>query len=148
MQWSAGLQFPIGMPNFCREGLSNSHSHDLNRLSDFAFPGFRQPKELEKVWLTSGFRAMIIARGIEKAGSLNELGRQMGYRSRVHPGWSVVQILLGRQAFPADRLKLLSTYINYPFDEMLKHQTRSRAITPEGTREALRENNLMCYVPK
>jgi hypothetical protein len=117
-------------------------------LSDFGFPGFRQPKELEKVWLTSGFRVMIIARGIEKAGSLNELGRQMGYRSRVHPGWSVVQILLGRQAFPADRLKLLSAYINYPFDEMLKHQTRPRAITPEGTKEALREYDLMCYVPK
>ncbi len=72
----------------------------------------------------------------------------MGYRSRVHPGWSVVQILLGRQAFPTDRLKRLSAYINYPFDEMLKHQTRPRSITPEGTREALREYNLMCYMPK
>jgi hypothetical protein len=117
-------------------------------LSDFAFPGFRQPKEQEKIWLTSGYRVKIIAIGIEKAGSLNELGRQMGYRSRVHPGWSVVQILLGRQAFPTDRLKRLSAYINYSFDEILKHQTRPRAITPEGTREALRENNLMCYVPK
>ena len=117
-------------------------------MSDFAFPGFRQPKELDKIWLNSGFRAMIIGIGIEKAGSLNELGRQMGYRSRVHPGWSVVQILLGRQAFPTDRLKRLSTYIDYPYDEMLKHQTRSRAITPEGTREALREYNLTCYMPK
>ena len=117
-------------------------------MSDFAYPGFRQPKEAEKIWLTSGFRARIIAQGIEKAGSLNELGRQMGYRSRVHPGWSVVQILLGRQAFPTDRLKRLSAYIGFPFDEMLKHQTRPRAITPEGTREALRECNLMCYMPK
>jgi hypothetical protein len=117
-------------------------------MSDFAFPGFRQPKEAEKIWLTSGFRARMIAIGIEKAGSLNELGRQMGYRSRVHPGWSVVQILLGRQAFPTDRLKRLSAYIGYSFDEVLKHQTRPRAITPEGTREALREYNLMCYMPK
>ena len=76
------------------------------------------------------------------------MGRQMGYRSRVHPGWSVIQILLGRQAFPTDRLKRLSDYVNYPFDDILKHQTRPRAITPEGTREALREYNLMCYVPK
>jgi hypothetical protein len=60
----------------------------------------------------------------------------------------VVQILLGRQAFPTDRLKLLSAYIDYPFDEMLEHQTRPRAITQEGTREALRENNLTCYMPK
>lgn len=130
------------------EGLSNPHMHVSVAMSDFAFPGFRQPKELEKIWLTSGFRVRIIAIGIEKAGSLNELGRQMGYRSRVHPGWSVVQILLGRQAFPTDRLKRLSAYINYPFDEMLKHQTRPKSITPEGTREALREYNLMCYMPK
>jgi len=52
--------------------------YDLHAMSDFAFPGFRQPKELDKIWLTSGFRAMIIGIGIEKAGSLNELGRQMG----------------------------------------------------------------------
>jgi hypothetical protein len=117
-------------------------------MSDLAFTGLRQPKALEKIWLNSRFRAKIIATGIEKAGSLNELGRQMGYRSRVHPGWSVVQILLGRQAFPTDRLKRLGAYINYPFDEMLKHQTRPRAITPEGTKEALRENNLTCYMPK
>ena len=130
------------------EGLSNPEMYDMHVMSDFAFPGFRQPKELDKIWLTSGFRAMIIAIGIEKAGSLNELGRQMGYRSRVHPGWSVVQILLGRQAFPTDRLKRLSAYINYPYDDMLKHQTRPRAITPEGTREALREYNLTCYMPK
>jgi hypothetical protein len=31
---------------------------------------------------------------------------------------------------------------------MLEHQTRPRAITQEGTREALRENNLTCYMPK
>ena len=65
----------------------------------------------EKVWLASSFRVMLIKMGIEKAGSINQLGRELGYRSRVHPGWSVRQILVGKQPFPFERLKAFSDYL-------------------------------------
>lgn len=79
---------------------------------------------------------------------MNGLGRELGYRSRVHPGWSVLQILLGRQAFPADRLKRLADFVEYPYEEIVQHQINPRRITPENTRDALMKYNLWCYVPK
>jgi hypothetical protein len=120
-------------------------------VSDFA-ASFRNKTqsqvELDKVWLKSAFRAEIIKKGLDKAGSLNGLGRELGYRSRIHPGWSVLQILLGNQAFPAEKLKRLAEYIEYPYSEMLQNQTNPRRITPENTRDALIRANLWCYVPK
>jgi hypothetical protein len=104
--------------------------------------------EAAKVWLKSSFRVELIKLGLEKAGSLNGLGRELGYRSRVHPGWSVLQILLGRQAFPADRLKRLADYVEYPYEDIVRHQTNPRRVTPENTRDALLKYNLWCYVPK
>lgn len=104
--------------------------------------------EAAKIWLKSGFRVELIQLGLKKAGSLNGLGRELGYRSRVHPGWSVLQIMLGRQAFPADRLKRLADYVEYPFEEIVQHQTHPRQITPQNTRDALMKYNLWCYVPK
>jgi hypothetical protein len=104
--------------------------------------------ELDKVWLKSAFRAEIIKKGLDKAGSLNGLGRELGYRSRIHPGWSVLQILLGNQAFPAEKLKRLAEYINHPYSDMLQNQINPRRITPENTRDALIRANLWCYIPK
>ncbi|QLH75108.1 MAG: hypothetical protein HPY73_06425 [Methanomassiliicoccales archaeon] len=109
---------------------------------------FAPKEETTKIWLNSSFRVMLINKGLEKAGSLNGLGRELGYRSRVHPGWSVLQILLGNQAFPAERLKRLAEYIGYPYEEILEHQTHPKRITPENTRDALMRYNLWCYVPK
>jgi len=106
------------------------------------------PKENDKVWLNSSFRVMIIGKGLDKAGSLNGLARALGYRSKVHPGWSVLQILLGKQAFPVERLKRLSEFVDYPYEEMMEHKTSPRKITPENTRDALMRNNLWCYIPK
>jgi hypothetical protein len=120
-------------------------------VSEYAAPFRRRAQEsaeIEKVWLKSVFRAEIIKMGLEKAGSLNGLGRELGYRSRIHPGWSVLQILLGNQAFPADKLRRLADFINYPYHEILQHQTNPRRITPENTRDALLKANLWCYVPK
>lgn len=119
-------------------------------MSEFAsiIRGLSQPQPIDKVWLKSEYRAMIIRQGIEKAGSLNGLGRELGYRSRIHPGWSVLQILLGKQAFPADRLRMLATYIDYPYEDMLSHQTKPKLITPQNTRDALIAQGLMCYVPR
>ena len=110
--------------------------------------GRSQPQEIDKVWLKSEYRAMLIKEGLEKAGSLNGLGRELGYRSRIHPGWSVLQILLGRQAFPVDRLKRLADFIDHPFDEMLNHQTKPKLITPQNTKDALIKQDLWCYLPR
>ncbi|HVO78195.1 MAG TPA: hypothetical protein VMS79_04935 [Methanomassiliicoccales archaeon] len=111
--------------------------------------GFGKPEfDAEKIWLTSSYRVMLIKEGIDKAGSINKLGRELGYRSRVHPGWSIRQILLGYQPFPIDRLKMLASFLNTPINDILEHQTRPRAVTPESTRDALRRYGLIGYYPR
>ncbi len=90
-------------------------------------------------------RARLIKMGIEQAGSLNALGRVLGYRSRNHPGWSVQQILIGEQAFPMERLERLADYIEIPLEEILKFQVTPEYINPVNTRIALREYGLLCY---
>jgi len=101
-----------------------------------------------KVWLNSGFRVMLIKMGIDKAGSINQLGRELGYRSRVHPGWSIRQILVGKQPFPFDRLKAFADFLDYPLDDILRHQTNPAAVTVESTRRALEANGMLFYIPR
>ncbi len=91
-------------------------------------------------------RARIIKEGIERAGSLNGLGRALGYRSRNHPGWSVQQILVGKQAFPLERLERLADYIEVPLEEIMKFQVTPEYINPMNTRIALKEYGLLCYL--
>lgn len=91
---------------------------------------------------------MLIKEGIEKAGSINKLGRELGYRSRVHPGWSIRQILLGYQPFPTDRLVKLAEFLETPFNEILEHQTRPGSVTLESTKDALIQYGLWCYYPR
>jgi hypothetical protein len=104
--------------------------------------------DADRVWLSSSFRVQIIKMGIEKAGSVNELGRRMGYRSRVHPGWGVVQIMQGKQAFPVSRLKMLAEFLDYPLDDILPHVTQPSRVTPESTRSALAMYGLSGYIPR
>mgnify|MGYP005834186903 CR=1 FL=1 len=100
------------------------------------------------MWLSSSFRVMLIKMGIDKAGSINQLGRELGYRSRVHPGWSVRQILVGKQPFPVDRLKAFADYLEYPLEDILKHETSPGAVTPENTRRALEASGMLYFVPR
>ncbi len=100
----------------------------------------------DRIWLKPDVTALLIKEGIEKSGSLNDLGRVMGYRSRTHPGWSVRQILVGRQPFPRARLELLLAFIEMPVDEVLKEQVNPRTISSESTGRALREHGLWCYM--
>ncbi|MCK7502874.1 MAG: hypothetical protein MZV70_01410 [Desulfobacterales bacterium] len=59
--------------------------------------------------MKSAFRAEIIKKGLDKAGSLNGLRRSWGYGSAsIRMG--VLQILLGNQAFPAEKLKLAGVH--------------------------------------
>ncbi len=108
----------------------------------------RGPLDGDRVWLSSGFRVQLIKMGIEKAGSVNELGRRMGYRSRVHPGWGVVQIMQGKQAFPVSRLKLLADYLEYPYHEILQYVTPPNRVTLESTKSALAMYGLGGYIPR
>ncbi|OGS41987.1 MAG: hypothetical protein A3K67_02220 [Euryarchaeota archaeon RBG_16_62_10] len=98
-----------------------------------------------RVWLNSTFRVELIKNGIEKAGSINRLARELGYRSRIHPGWSVRQILVGEQPFPYEKLVKLSDYIGYPIDEVLRYRTEPERVTVDSTNEALRKHGLWCY---
>ncbi|OPX65769.1 MAG: hypothetical protein A4E30_00234 [Methanomassiliicoccales archaeon PtaB.Bin215] len=110
--------------------------------------GARGLLDADRVWLSSGFRVQLIKLGIEKAGSVNELGRRMGYRSRVHPGWGVVQIMQGKQAFPVSRLKLLAEFLDYPLDDILPYVTHPNRVTPESTKSALAMYGLSGYIPR
>jgi len=106
---------------------------------------FRDQDSVDRIWLASSFRVELIKKGIDKAGSINKLGRELGYRSRIHPGWSIRQILVGAQPFPIERLVKLSDYVGFPVDEVLRFRTEPRRITVENTNEALRTHGLWCY---
>ena len=99
----------------------------------------------KRVWLNSTFRVELIRNGIEKAGSINRLARELGYRSRIHPGWSVRQILVGEQPFPFEKLVKLSDYVGYPLEEVLRYRTEPERVTVDNTNEALRKYGLWCY---
>ena len=99
----------------------------------------------KRVWLASSFRVEFIKMGIEKAGSMNRLARELGYRSRIHPGWSIRQILVGEQPFPYERLLKMSDFVGYPIEDVLKYRTEPCRVTVENTNEALRKNGLWCY---
>jgi hypothetical protein len=105
--------------------------------------GNRTPKS---IWIAPEMRARIIKEGIDKAGSLNALGRVLDYRSRNHPGWSVQQILIGEQAFPLERLERLADFIEIPLEEILKFQVTPEYINPLNTRIALKQYGMLCYL--
>lgn len=110
--------------------------------------GLRGSLTPDKIWISSGFRVQIIKMGIEKAGSVNELGRRLGYRSRVHPGWGVVQIMQGKQAFPMPRLRMLADFLELPLEEIMKYATQPSRVTPESTRSALAMYGMSGYIPR
>lgn len=108
----------------------------------------RRHEDQDRIWISSAFRVQLIKMGVEKAGSINGLGRRLGYRSRVHPGWGVVQIMQGKQAFPLSRLRLLSEFLEYPLDDIMQHATHPARVTPESTKSALIMYGLSGYVPR
>lgn len=115
--------------------------------SDHAYYGrpFKAYNADKRVWLVSAFRVELIRNGIEKAGSINRLARELGYRSRIHPGWSVRQILVGEQPFPYEKLLKLSDYVGYPIEDVLNYRTESERVNENNTNEALRKYGLWCY---
>lgn len=106
---------------------------------------FRSYDSDKRVWLVSSFRVELIKDGIDKAGSINRLARELGYRSRIHPGWSIRQILVGAQPFPYEKLVKLSDYVGCALEDVLQFRTDSDRITVDNTNEALRMHGLWCY---
>ena len=98
-----------------------------------------------RVWLASTFRVELIKNGIEKAGSINRLARELGYRSRIHPGWSIRHILVGEQPFPYEKLVKLTDYVGFPIEEVLRYRTEPERVTVNSTNDALRKYGLWCY---
>jgi len=115
--------------------------------SDHSYFGrpFKAYNTDKRVWLVSAFRVELIKNGIEKAGSINRLARELGYRSRIHPGWSIRQILVGEQPFPYEKLVKLSDYVGFPIEEALRYRTEPERVTVGSTNEALRKYGLWCY---
>lgn len=115
--------------------------------SDHSYFGrpFKAYNTDKRIWLVSAFRVELIKNGIEKAGSINRLARELGYRSRIHPGWSIRQILVGEQPFPYEKLVKLSDYVGFPIEDVLRYRTEPERVTVGGTNEALRKYGLWCY---
>lgn len=113
--------------------------------NDYYGRASRHRIEEERVWLNSMFRVELIKMGIEKAGSINRLARELGYRSRIHPGWSIRQILVGEQPFPFERLVRLSDYVGFPIEDVLKYRTEPERVTLHNTNDALLKHGLWCY---
>lgn len=115
--------------------------------SDHMYYGrpFRAYNQDKRVWLESTFRVELIKDGIEKAGSINRLARELGYRSRIHPGWSIRQILVGEQPFPFEKLLKLSDYLGFPIEDVLRYRTEPERVTASSTNDALRKHGLWCY---
>ncbi len=108
----------------------------------------REPARPKKVWIETPTRVSLIKEGLEVAGSMNNLGRMLGYRSRRHPGWSVRQILWGFQPFPIERLEKLADITDTTVDEILECRTDPRYISKQQVNKALRSNELWAYVIK
>ncbi|MCL4326516.1 MAG: hypothetical protein M1481_06850 [Candidatus Thermoplasmatota archaeon] len=103
-------------------------------------------RRVSKIWIEPKYRAMIIKTAIDKAGSINQVGRIMGYRSKIHPGWSVRQILIGYQPFTVDRLQRLLDFLNIPYEEIEKHVIDNRLISQSATYIALKEYGFSSYI--
>lgn len=54
---------------------------------------------------------------MEKAGSLHQLGRILGYTGNA-PNWNVKNILYGRQGIPLHRLKRLCDFLGMSPDDL------------------------------
>ncbi|HEQ79357.1 MAG TPA: hypothetical protein ENN76_03730 [Euryarchaeota archaeon] len=106
----------------------------------------RNQADPKKVWIQTGYRVMLIKKGLEVAGSMNNLGRMMGYRSKRHPGWGVRQMLYGFQPFSMDRLEMLADIVDEPIEEILSHRQDPKYFSKERTNKHLRENDLWAYV--
>ncbi|MEM3444857.1 MAG: hypothetical protein QXJ27_00720 [Thermoplasmata archaeon] len=93
----------------------------------------------KRIWLLAEVRVKLLKEGIEKAGGMNPLGRILGYRSKIHPGWNVQLLLLGERPFTLERLQTLCEFVGYPIEEVLKYTVRKEQVTAVANAQALKE---------
>lgn len=93
----------------------------------------------KRIWLLAEVRVRLLKEGIEKAGGMNPLGRILGYRSKIHPGWNVQLLLIGERPFTLERLRILCEFVGYPLEEVLKYSVRKEQITALANAQALKE---------
>ena len=62
------------------------------------------------IFLEDEYRKRLIESAIKKAGSMNQLGKIMGYTGSA-PNWNIKQILAGNQGIPLFRLKRLCDFM-------------------------------------
>lgn len=90
--------------------------------------------------LEDQYREHIIKRAIEKAGSMYQLGRIMGYMGNA-PNWNIKQILSGKQGIPFYRLKRLCDLLDINLDDVEKH------IVQLKRKRGSLKNNLQDFYP-
>jgi len=91
-----------------------SKDSSLDQLNNYA-----------SIFLEENFRKKLIETGIQKAGSMNQLGRIMGYMGDA-PNWNIKQILHGKRAVPLYRLKRLCTFLGMSLNEIEKHVLKTK----------------------
>lgn len=74
----------------------------------------------EKFFLENEFRNLLFRKAYERAGSLRQLGRKMGY-SGPSPNYYVNRMWRGEQAITLSQLKVLSEIAHIPLDVVLQH---------------------------
>jgi len=78
------------------------------------------------VFIEDVFRKRLIESAIKKAGSLNQLGKIMGYTGSA-PNWNIKQILVGNQGIPLFRLKRLCDFMNLRLSDVEDYVERVRS---------------------
>ena len=63
-----------------------------------------------RIFLKDSFRTALLKEAIEKAGSMRQLGRIMGYAGS-SPNWHIKRIAEGKQGIPLGRLERLCTFM-------------------------------------
>ena len=93
---------------------------------------------MNPVFLSRDFRNEFFSKCYLKAGSLGEIGKEIGYGKRPGLNGTIRDMWLGLTAIPANRLAALSALAGVSVEEVLQHQvTRERCVIIEDWRESL-----------
>jgi hypothetical protein len=79
-----------------------------------------------RIFLNDTFRVTFIKEAIEKAGSMRQLGRIMGYTGN-SPNWNIKRILDGKQGVPLFRLQRVCEFMNIPLTDIEKFFVKSKS---------------------
>jgi hypothetical protein len=84
-----------------------------------------------RIFLNDTFRVTFIKEAIEKAGSMRQLGRIMGYTGP-SPNWSIKQIVEGKQGIPIRKLERLCIFMGISPKEIEKEISDVKPVRYKG----------------